>query len=134
MKIRSKIAALTLVAAISCLLCMDASAGDPFRKLGRGIINAGFGCLEVPMKIYDVNADEGGLAALSYGVFKGLGYFVAREVIGLVEIVTFPIPLPGAVEEPRETGWGYGCLMEPEWVVAPDHDVYNIIYQDMPLN
>ena len=114
--------------------CLDSFAGDPFRKLGRGVVNASCGALEIPMKVYDVNVNEGGLAACTYGVFLGIGYFVAREVIGIVEIVTFPVPLPGATDEPRESGWGYGPLMEPEWVVAPDHDIYNIIYQDMPLD
>lgn len=109
-------------------------AGDPARKLGRGIVNVGAGVLEIPMKVYDVNQAEGGLAALSYGVFKGIGYFIGRVAVGVVDIVTFPVPLPGAVDEPRETGWGYGPLMVPEWVVGPEHDIYNIIYQDHPLN
>lgn len=125
------IVAVALLAAFSTFT--SANAGDPIRKLGRGIVNVAFGALEVPMKIYDVNQEEGGLAACSYGVFKGLGYFIARELIGVTEIVTFPMPLPGAVDEPRDTGWGYGPLMEPEWVVGPDHDIFDIIYQDHPL-
>ncbi len=115
------------------VVSFNAEAGDPMRKLGRGIVNVGAGALEIPMKIYDVNQVEGGLAACTYGLLKGIGYFVSREAVGIVEIVTFPVPLPGAVDEPRETGWGYGPLMEPEWVVGPDHDIYNIIYQDHPL-
>lgn len=116
------------------LVCMDVNAGDPFRKLGRGIVNAVFGVLEIPIQGYEVNKEEGGLAAVTYGVVKGIGYFVAREVLGVVEIATFLMPLPGAVDSPRESGWGYGPIMEPEWVVGPEHDIFNIIYQDYPVD
>jgi putative exosortase-associated protein (TIGR04073 family) len=125
---------LGFIVAIAALISFNVSAGDPFRKLGRGIVNVGFGALEIPMKIYDVNRDEGGLAGLTYGLFKGIGFFVAREVIGVVEIATFPMPLPGATDSKNDIGWGYGSLMDPEWVVGPDHDIYNIIYQDFPQN
>lgn len=123
-------------AALAAVLFVSLTVGasDPFRKLGRGFVNVAFGALELPMKVYDVNEEEGGLAAVSYGVFKGIGYFIAREVIGVVEIATFIAPLPGAVDEPRESGWGYGPLMEPEWVVDKRHDIYNIIYQDLPVD
>ncbi len=126
---------LVVVAVLSLSISsLNMFAGDPARKLGRGICNVGVGALEIPIKIYDVNQAEGGLAALTYGVLKGFGYFIAREVVGVVDIATFPVPLPGAVDEPREVGWGYGPLMTPEWVVGPEHDIFNIIYQDHPLN
>ena len=135
MRFINKAVMLGFVVAFAALISFNVTAGgDPFRKLGRGIVNVGFGVLEIPMKVYDVNQVDGGLAALTYGVFKGIGYFVAREVIGVVEIATFPMPLPGATDSKRDIGWGYGPLMEPEWVVGPDHDIYNIIYQDFPQN
>ena len=109
-------------------------AGNPARKLGRGICNAAIGALEIPMKIYDVNQEEGGFAAVTYGTFLGIGYFVAREVIGITEIITFLMPLPGCKDDPREDGWGYGPIMRPEWVVDEQHDIYNIIYQDLPVD
>lgn len=108
--------------------------GNPARKLGRGICNAGIGALEIPMKIYDVNQEEGGFAAVTYGTFLGIGYFIAREVIGITEIITFLMPLPGCKDDPRESGWGYGAIMRPEWVVDEQHDIYNIIYQDLPVD
>lgn len=134
MKFFSKISFPAVVLAVIMLCSYQVNAGDPMRKLGRGIVNVSCGALELPMKVYDVNKDEGGIAGCTYGVLKGLGYFVAREAVGLTEIVTFLIPLPGAVDEPRESGWGYGPLMEPEWVVDPQHDIFNIIYQDLPLD
>jgi putative exosortase-associated protein (TIGR04073 family) len=113
---------------------INVQAGDPFRKLGRGVVNVVFGVFEIPIKIYDVNKEDGGLAAVSYGSLKGIGYFVAREVVGVIEVATFPIPMPGATDTPNESGWGYGPWMRPEFVVGPDHDIYNIVYQDLPID
>ena len=123
---------------VALLIIMFASfnvqADNPARKLGRGICNVGLGPCEILMKGYDVNQEEGGFAAVTYGVFLGIGYCVAREVIGVTEIVTFLIPLPGCKEDPREDGWGYGPIMRPEWVIDTEHDIYNIIYQDLPVD
>lgn len=108
--------------------------GNPARKLGRGIVNLGLGALELPIKIYDVNREEGGLAAVTYGTFLGIGFTVARVCVGITEIVTFLMPLPGCADDPREDAWGYGPIMYPEWVVDQEHDIYNIIYQDLPVD
>jgi putative exosortase-associated protein (TIGR04073 family) len=132
MKKMQKIFCLSLLVLV--LTTINAQAGDPFRKLGRGVVNVGFGVLEIPIKIYDVNKEDGGLAAFTYGTFKGIGFFIAREVVGVVEIATFPIPLPGATDNPSDSGWGYGPWMQPEFVVGPDHDIYNIVYQDLPVD
>ena len=64
------------------------------RKLGRGISNVAFGALELPINWYQVNFEEGGFAACTYGILKGVIAVVIREVVGVVEIVTFPFPLP----------------------------------------
>jgi putative exosortase-associated protein (TIGR04073 family) len=117
-------------------LNLRASEGDgelpPIRKLSRGISNVAFGALEVVMKMEDTNFEEGGIASVTYGALKGVSYFIAREVVGVVEIVTFLIPFPGATDEPRESGWGYGPIMRPEWVVDHEHDWYNVIFSDYP--
>ena len=129
---RTFFAGITLM--VVMLVSLNVQAGDPARKLGRGISNLGLGALEIPMKVYDVNQEEGGVAALTYGVFLGLGYTIAREFVGLTEVVTFLVPLPGCTDDPHESGWGYGPIMYPEWVVDQDHDIYNVIYQDLPVN
>jgi putative exosortase-associated protein (TIGR04073 family) len=131
---KTMVIGIALAAVLFVAFTFSAGAYDPMRKLARGIVNIGLGGLEVPMKVYDVNEEEGGVAAFTYGIIKGLGYAVAREVIGVVEVATFIIPLPGAADEPREIGWGTGCLMEPEWVVDKRHDIYNIIFQDLPVD
>ncbi|NQU11000.1 exosortase system-associated protein, TIGR04073 family, partial [bacterium] len=48
---------------------------------------------------------EHGGAGLTYGVPKGFVRWVGRELVGVWEIVTFPLPLPK----------GYQPVMQPEW-------------------
>jgi putative exosortase-associated protein (TIGR04073 family) len=104
----------------------------PIRKLSRGLVNVACGALEIPMKVIDINEEENGLASVTYGLLKGISYCIAREVIGVIEIVTFLIPFPEATDDPRESGWGYGPLMRPEWVIDQEHDYYNLFYPDYP--
>jgi len=108
---------------------------NPFKKLGRGIVNIAFGVCEIPLKIYDTDKEYGGVAACSWGVLKGIGFFIIREVVGVVEVITFPMPLPGCVDNNRNPGgWGYGPMMYPEWVIDEEHDPYNTVYKDQPIN
>lgn len=105
------------------------------RKLGRGVSNVAFGVLEIPIQIYNVNFNEGGIAACTYGLISGLGYFVVREVVGVVEIVTFPIPLPDCPNDPYNgAGAGYGPILKPEWIITPETNLYNFVYPYTPTN
>src|SRR5437016_9148360 len=65
----------------------------PTRKLGRGIGNFLFASSELPVSVCRTNREEGNAAAASYGVVRGLGRSTARHAIGLLEILTFPIPI-----------------------------------------
>ncbi len=98
------------------------------RKFGRGISNVAFGGVEIPLRIYKVNNEDGGFAAVTYGLFKGISYFVARECVGVAEIVTFPAPLPGCTDVPDDLAWGYSPIIYPEWVLSPADNAYNIVY------
>ncbi len=98
------------------------------RKLGRGISNVAFGALEVPIQIYEVQFDHGGIAALTWGTLSGVVYFIERELVGVAEIITFPVPLPGCRFDPRESGWGFGPIVRPEWIITPETNVYNVVY------
>ena len=115
-------------------LAVGTLESDAFVKLGRGVTNVAFGPLELLIKPYDVNKNVGALPAITYGVFKGIGYTIAREVVGVIDIVTFFMPLPGAKDDPREPGWGYGPLMRPAWVIDLDHNAYNFFYPNNTLN
>lgn len=128
MKLVNKLLVVVGIVAFVIFASTDTFAGDPIRKLGRGISNVAFGALEVPIKIYDVHEEEGGIAAATYGTLKGISYFVAREVVGVVEIVTFPVMLPGTTDNERDEGWGYGPIMKPEFVVDHEHNFYNFVY------
>lgn len=121
---------LSVLAGFMIIMATDAFAGNPIKKLGRGIANIGFSLLEVPLQVYDVTQEEGGIAGITYGPLKGVAYCVARIGVGVVEVITFPIPLPGCPDDPRDEGWGYGPIMRPEWVIDPAHNAYNIFYND----
>jgi putative exosortase-associated protein (TIGR04073 family) len=106
------------------------AASGPLEKLGRGIANIAFGPLEILIRPYDVNQEKGAIAAWTYGVLKGVAYVVARECVGVTDVVTFPMPLPGATDDPEDSGWGYGPLMRPPWVVDMEHNAFNFFYGD----
>ncbi|MDD3887033.1 MAG: exosortase system-associated protein, TIGR04073 family [Victivallaceae bacterium] len=117
-----------------------AAAGDdspgilmPVEKLSRGIANVAFGPMELLYKGYDVTQAQGGVAGITWGPLKGLCYVVAREVVGVVEIATFLFPLPGCPNDPNDVGWGYGPIMQPEWVVDPQHDWGNFVFDETAI-
>ncbi len=105
----------------------------PLEKLGRGVANVAFGPLELLMKPWDVNQNQGAIASLTFGVFKGVAWTIAREVVGVVDIATFLVPLPGCPMDPLESGWGYGPIMRPAWVVDIEHNAYNLFYDDSAI-
>jgi len=101
---------------------------QPIEKLGRGIANCAFGPFELPMKWHDVTFEYGGIAGLTYGTLRGVAYVIAREVVGIVDIVTFPFPLPNCPRERDGHGAGYGPIMRPAWVIDTEHDWWNFVY------
>ena len=95
------------------LLPLSAQAGtdappsghNALRKLGRGAANVLFGVVEVPNQVTKATSEHGGGAGATYGVGKGFVRWIGRELIGVFEIVTFPIPAPR----------GYQPVMKPEF-------------------
>jgi putative exosortase-associated protein (TIGR04073 family) len=63
-------------------------------KLGRGAAGMVAGFLELPGNIMAVNREDGGGAAATIGFAKGLGMIPVRELVGVYEFVTSPIPVP----------------------------------------
>jgi len=78
----------------------------PFRKLTRGFLNLLFGGLEIGETVCEVGREEGVTAGATYGLLKGFCFAIARTVIGVYELVTFPIPIPADYEP---------ILAEPEF-------------------
>jgi len=84
----------------------DAPRGNnALRKLCRGFANVLFGIVEVPNQVTRTTAAHGGGAGVTYGVGKGLARWIGREVTGVYDVVTFPIPFPR----------GYKPIMKPEF-------------------
>lgn len=81
------------------------SGQNALRKLGRGAANVLFGVVEVPNQYTKANAEHGGSAGFTYGIPKGIARWFGRELVGIYEIVTFPIPAPR----------GYKPIMKPEF-------------------
>jgi putative exosortase-associated protein (TIGR04073 family) len=65
----------------------------PTRKLGRGLSNLLFAPAEIVVTVTTVNTNEGNSATAGYGVVRGVGRSAMRRLTGLVEILTFPIPI-----------------------------------------
>ncbi|MEQ1794661.1 MAG: exosortase system-associated protein, TIGR04073 family [Nitrospira sp.] len=63
-------------------------------KFIRGVVNLSTGWVEVPRQIYEVGTNEGWVRGILRGPFDGIGMFFARTVAGVVEVATFPVPLP----------------------------------------
>lgn len=68
------------------------------RKLGRGICNVVAVPFEVAYNIEDVGEESGVMAGATYGVVRGLGHGLVRGVIGVYEVVTFPVSQTEIVE------------------------------------
>lgn len=77
-------------------------------KLFRGIANAATGWMEIPKHVSITWQESGPGVGMSWGLGKGVGYAVARSVIGAYEIITFPMPIPE----------GYQPIMQPEYVLS----------------
>ena len=87
-------------------MAVPAYCDDAMKKLGRGICNALTFPLEIPEQINRTNNSDGPMAAMTYGLLKGVAMTGLRAVVGVYEIATFPIPFPK----------GYGpILTEPEF-------------------
>lgn len=101
---------LLAVLAVLMIGAPDASAAHACpatRKLGRGVANLFLGVTEIPRSMIEVGRFHGQVAGATWGLAEGLCKTVARMAVGVVEIVTFPVPFPKAdYEEP---------IMRPEF-------------------
>ncbi len=138
MKISKSFLVTFCVAFIMVGVSFSAKADDawimrPMEKLGRGITNVAFSVLEIPMKWSEVSSEKGALAGLTYGTLKGVCYTIARIGVGVVDIITFPFPLPDCPDDLEDVGWGYGPIMRPAWVVPVGEDWNNFVYDDTAI-
>jgi len=78
------------------------------RKLGRGVANVVTAPAELIRQPYLVGQQEGGLAAITYGLVKGCWWTLYRALAGLYDAATFYVPIPR----------GFRSLIYPEFVYA----------------
>lgn len=90
--------------AAALLAASGARADTAVDKLGRGVAGMVGGVLELPGNMIE-ESREHGPGGLPLGFAKGLGMIVAREVTGVYEFVTAPIPVPR----------GYRPVLQPEY-------------------
>jgi len=101
--------ALAITVAPCALATEPARADTPLAKMGRGLAGMTTGFLELPGNIYAVSRDDGPAAGWTIGFAKGLGMIPVRELVGVYEFVTAPVPVPEDYEpvlDPRYP-WDY---------------------------
>lgn len=76
------------------------------QKAIRGLANSGLGVVaELPKTIYYDTLEDGPLYGLTVGVLEGLSWGIARTLVGVYEVVTFPFPVPE----------GYRPIYQPQY-------------------
>ena len=83
---------------------LDVEDYGPVDKLGRGLANMVTGVLALPGSIAE-GAHENGASGAAVGLGKGIARTIARELVGVYEFVTFPLPVPR----------GYRPILEPPY-------------------
>jgi len=104
-----RIVILILVMAVACV-CVDRAYAswyqDVTHKLGRGLTNLVTSPIELGNTLeYEVEK-YGIYRGIPFGVLKGLVQATGRIIVGLYEVLTFPIEYPA----------DYKVIMEPEFV------------------
>lgn len=84
-------------------------------KLGIGLLNATTGIVELPKGIVVESSKEGILRGVTVGWIKGFGNMLGRSFLGMVDVVSFPIPTKPLITPPvvfqdfgEETSYGTG--------------------------
>jgi putative exosortase-associated protein (TIGR04073 family) len=75
------------------------------RKVGRGFSNLTLGVLAIPGQMVQEIDRRGAAVGVPLGFGKGLGWFVATELVGVWEILTSPFEFPA----------GFRPILEPEF-------------------
>ena len=99
---------------IISLVCIQSPcfAQNMLRKLGRGVSNVATSVFEIPKSIQEIFYEEGVVAAGTYGIIDGIYKCLLRTVVGVYEVVTFPIPFPA----------DYAPIVEPEFMFSSDDE------------
>ena len=78
------------------------------QKAVRGLANTGLGVVvELPKTVYYDTREDGPLYGVTVGVLEGLSWGIARTLVGIYELVTFPFPLPEGYRPIYTPGYPY---------------------------
>ncbi len=80
----------------------------PADQFGRGLSNILFGVVEIPRNVFRITEEEGDAPGFTKGLGVGVWRFLCRELVGVVEFVTFP--------------FGWNAIIEPEYVFQKVQD------------
>jgi len=75
-------------------LLTPAYCDDALKKFGRGVCNVVTCPFEIFAQPMEINNSDGPMAAVTYGVLKGVGMTCVRGLVGVYEIATFLLPYP----------------------------------------
>lgn len=90
--------AISIIALTTLAAVFTSGCAGPQQKLGRGISNT----FEITRmgdwrrSVEQTSVFEGPSAGYTTGTVKGLSRTVARTGVGIFEVLTFPIPMPGS--------------------------------------
>ena len=82
-------------------------------KLTRGLMNVVTGWLELPNEIVDTSNRQNVLVGATWGTLQGLGKGVVREVVGVYETITFPVPVPSNYAPILSPEYAFGSVPPP---------------------
>ena len=83
-----------LAAFLTLSTASNAMANDAFTKLGRGLTNILTGPGEFLIQFYATSDRYNPLEAFFATLMRGTVFTIVRELAGVYEVVTFPVPFP----------------------------------------
>lgn len=91
------------IAGVDGTVTADGAPG-PWKKAGRGLSNVTLGfVVEWPKTVAHESETHGPAFGLTVGLIKGIGLGVGRTLLGVYELLTFPLP----------NGSDYAPILEP---------------------
>jgi putative exosortase-associated protein (TIGR04073 family) len=89
-----RIAVFGIIILFAVILSTPAYCDTWVKKFSRGVCNMLTAPVEIPAQMRTVGNAEGPTVGVTYGLLKGVGVCIKRELVGIYEVVTFPFPIP----------------------------------------
>ena len=118
----------TLLASLAAVALLGTGCGGMERKLGRGLNNTmEFTRMgELRRSVEQTALFEGPEVGYTTGVIRGLNRTFTRTMLGMVEVVTFPIPMPTYDQPSIPAKW----MRDPYTGITPDGFPDKPVYPD----